>query len=150
MRPKLPLPVHRHKVDWRMGTNSRALTSEARGPCHRRFAGALCGFVRPSAITTEMGEVRPAQAPLRHKVRLLKLSTAKRANAFLRPDAVPAESKANMGAIIRLRERLRLPSGQTMTEYALILATVAAVLISLYTTSGTIIKALINQVDPML
>ena len=46
--------------------------------------------------------------------------------------------------------RLRNAGGQTMTEYALILATIAAVLVSLYGTAGTIVKTLVNQVVPML
>jgi Flp pilus assembly pilin Flp len=41
-------------------------------------------------------------------------------------------------------------SGQTMTEYSLILATIAVVIISLYNTAGTIISALIGHVGPLL
>jgi len=44
----------------------------------------------------------------------------------------------------------RARRGQTMTEYALILATVAAVIVSLYTSAGTIISTLVNQVGPLL
>jgi len=37
-----------------------------------------------------------------------------------------------------------------MTEYALILTVVAAVLVSLLNTSGTLLKTLIDQVGPLL
>ena len=40
--------------------------------------------------------------------------------------------------------------GQTMTEYALILATIAAVLIGLFQSSGTIVSLLVSHVDPLL
>jgi len=40
--------------------------------------------------------------------------------------------------------------GQTMTEYSLILATIAVVIISLYNTAGTIINTLIGRVGPLL
>jgi len=40
--------------------------------------------------------------------------------------------------------------GQTMTEYALILVTVAAVMVSLYESAGTILTSIINQVAPLL
>ena len=49
--------------------------------------------------------------------------------------------------------RIRRPealSGQTMTEYALILATVAAVLVALFDSAGTIVNELVNQVGPYL
>jgi Flp pilus assembly pilin Flp len=42
------------------------------------------------------------------------------------------------------------PRGQTMTEYALILATVAIVVVSLYNTAGTILTELVNKVGPYL
>jgi Flp pilus assembly pilin Flp len=42
------------------------------------------------------------------------------------------------------------PRGQTMTEYALILATIAAVLITLYQSGGGIISLLVSHVDPLL
>ncbi len=42
------------------------------------------------------------------------------------------------------------PSGQTMTEYAMILATIAAVLITLYQNGGAIVSLLISHVDPLL
>jgi len=41
-------------------------------------------------------------------------------------------------------------SGQTMTEYALILATISAVIVSLYTTSGNVVRSLVNQVGALL
>ena len=44
----------------------------------------------------------------------------------------------------------RASRGQTMTEYALILATVAAVLVSLYTSAGTIVTTLVSKVGPLL
>ena len=40
--------------------------------------------------------------------------------------------------------------GQTMTEYSLILATIAVVIISLYNTAGTIISTLLSHVGPLL
>ncbi len=40
--------------------------------------------------------------------------------------------------------------GQTMTEYALILATVALVLVALYHTAGTLVLALVGKVGPLL
>jgi Flp pilus assembly pilin Flp len=40
--------------------------------------------------------------------------------------------------------------GQTMTEYALILGTIAIVLISFYNNAGSIIDALVQRVDPLL
>lgn len=55
-----------------------------------------------------------------------------------------------MSVQIRRFRRLRNAVGQTMTEYALILATIAAVLISLYGTAGALVKELVNQVVPML
>jgi len=44
----------------------------------------------------------------------------------------------------------RAARGQTMTEYALILATIAAVLISLYTTAGTMLTTIVGKVGPLL
>ncbi len=44
----------------------------------------------------------------------------------------------------------RAARGQTMTEYALILAAVAAVIVSLYTTAGTILTELVGKVGPLL
>jgi Flp pilus assembly pilin Flp len=40
--------------------------------------------------------------------------------------------------------------GQTMTEYSLILAAIAVVLISLYSSAGTIITELVTRVGPLL
>jgi Flp pilus assembly pilin Flp len=40
--------------------------------------------------------------------------------------------------------------GQTMTEYALILATIAVVVVSLYQTSGTIVGSLLSSIDGSL
>jgi Flp pilus assembly pilin Flp len=40
--------------------------------------------------------------------------------------------------------------GQTMTEYALILVTVAAVAVALFQNAGTILTAIVNQVGPLL
>jgi Flp pilus assembly pilin Flp len=42
------------------------------------------------------------------------------------------------------------PRGQTMVEYALILATIAVVVASLYTTAGTILEELVSKVGPYL
>ena len=44
-------------------------------------------------------------------------------------------------------ERMSSCDGQTMTEYALILATIAIVVVSLYQTSGVIIQSLLNGID---
>lgn len=44
----------------------------------------------------------------------------------------------------------RAARGQTMTEYALILGAIAAVLVSLYTTAGTLLTTLISKVGPLL
>ena len=40
--------------------------------------------------------------------------------------------------------------GQTMTEYAMILVTIAAVTIALVSNAGTIITALVSKVGPLL
>jgi len=40
--------------------------------------------------------------------------------------------------------------GQTMTEYALILATIAAVCVALIQNAGTIVSALVGHVGPLL
>jgi Flp pilus assembly pilin Flp len=47
-------------------------------------------------------------------------------------------------------EETKNPRGQTMTEYALILATIAAVLITLYQNGGVIVSLLVSHVDPLL
>ena len=44
----------------------------------------------------------------------------------------------------------RSRDGQTMTEYALILATIAAIVVSLYQTSGTIVQSLLGTIDGSL
>jgi Flp pilus assembly pilin Flp len=49
--------------------------------------------------------------------------------------------------IVRGRESSR---GQTMAEYALILATIAVVAIGLVNNAGAIINALVNGVDSLL
>lgn len=54
-------------------------------------------------------------------------------------------SKSPSISVTRRAER-----GQTMTEYALILATIAAVVISLYTSAGTILSTLVAKVGPLL
>jgi Flp pilus assembly pilin Flp len=52
--------------------------------------------------------------------------------------------------LAKLSKNLRTPdrnqSGQTMTEYALILAAIAIVAIVAYTTLGTSITSLINEI----
>jgi Flp pilus assembly pilin Flp len=45
--------------------------------------------------------------------------------------------------------RLRQAKGQTMTEYALILATIAVVLSSLYTTAGLDVETLVTKVGSL-
>src|SRR5207245_1110268 len=59
---------------------------------------------------------------------------------------------SNMGRLaefyIRLREFQKgLSQGQTMTEYALILAAVAVVVFAAYATMGNDISALVNRID---
>jgi Flp pilus assembly pilin Flp len=54
-----------------------------------------------------------------------------------------------MGFLERTLHRLKLAKGQTMTEYALILATVAVVLTSLYTTAGTEVETLVGKVGAL-
>ncbi len=46
--------------------------------------------------------------------------------------------------------RIRGLNGQTMTEYALILAAVAVIVVSLYQTSGTIVQGLLASIDSYL
>jgi Flp pilus assembly pilin Flp len=50
------------------------------------------------------------------------------------------------------RERRARPSsrGQTMTEYALILSSIAVVMVAFYQNAGTIITTLVNHVGPLL
>ena len=50
----------------------------------------------------------------------------------------------------RIFRRIGFRDGQTMTEYALILATIAAVVVSLYQTSGVIVQGLIRTIDGSL
>jgi Flp pilus assembly pilin Flp len=45
--------------------------------------------------------------------------------------------------------KVRRAKGQTMTEYALILATVAIVLSSLYTTAGLDVETLVGKVGSL-
>ncbi len=49
----------------------------------------------------------------------------------------------------RTLQRAWEAKGQTMTEYALILATVAIVLGSLYTTAGTEVETLVDRVGAL-
>ena len=49
-----------------------------------------------------------------------------------------------------VRPETENPRGQTMTEYALILATIAVALISLYQNAGVIVTLLVSHVDPLL
>ena len=55
-----------------------------------------------------------------------------------------------MSQLKRAYRGLLSARGQTMTEYALILATVAVVLISLFDTAGTIVSLLVSHVGPLL
>jgi len=50
-------------------------------------------------------------------------------------------------SIVRLRA---LPRGQTMAEYALILATIALITAALYNTAGVILSGLLATVDSLL
>ena len=44
-------------------------------------------------------------------------------------------------------KRIQSYDGQTMTEYALILAAIAIVVVSLYQTSGIIVQTLLGSID---
>lgn len=55
-----------------------------------------------------------------------------------------------MSLLRRVCESFPRNRGQTMTEYALILATVAVVIVSFYNTAGTIVNELVNRVGPLL
>ena len=55
-----------------------------------------------------------------------------------------------MNWMTRIIRRLPAKQGQTMTEYALILATIATVVVSLYRTSGTILQSLLGSIDSSL
>lgn len=48
-----------------------------------------------------------------------------------------------------LRRLRRRATGQTMTEYALVLATIAVVLTSFYTTAGTEVTTLVDRVGAL-
>jgi Flp pilus assembly pilin Flp len=51
---------------------------------------------------------------------------------------------------IRILRRIRGSDAQTMTEYALILAAIAIVVVALYQTSGTIVAGLLGTIDGSL
>ena len=55
-----------------------------------------------------------------------------------------------MNWMTRIVRRFPSRQGQTMTEYALILATIATVVVSLYKTSGTILQSLLSTIDSSL
>jgi Flp pilus assembly pilin Flp len=55
-----------------------------------------------------------------------------------------------MSQLKRACRELASSRGQTMTEYALILATIAVVLISLFDTAGNIVTLLVSHVGPLL
>ena len=55
-----------------------------------------------------------------------------------------------MNWLTRTVRKLPRRDGQTMTEYALILATIAAVVVSLYQTSGVIVSTLLGSIDSSL
>ena len=55
-----------------------------------------------------------------------------------------------MSQLKNARPETENPRGQTMTEYALILATIATVLIALFQNSGAIVSLLVSHVDPLL
>jgi Flp pilus assembly pilin Flp len=55
-----------------------------------------------------------------------------------------------MNWMTRITSRIPRRNGQTMTEYALILATIATVVVSLYKTSGTIVQTLLTSIDNAL
>jgi len=55
-----------------------------------------------------------------------------------------------MNWMTRIISRIPSRKGQTMTEYALLLATIATIVVSLYRTSGTILQSLLNSIDNAL
>ena len=55
-----------------------------------------------------------------------------------------------MNWLTRIISRIPSKNGQTMAEYALILATIATVVVSLYRTSGTIVQSLLTTIDSSL
>jgi Flp pilus assembly pilin Flp len=59
--------------------------------------------------------------------------------------------REKVNRIIKMYERVRkLAKGQTMTEYALILAAIAIVVFIAYETMGNDIKSLVSSVDSYL
>ncbi len=77
-------------------------------------------------------------------------SRVRRSVAFRHHEEIISWSEGTMKLIVRLQERLRFADGQTMTEYALILATVAAVVVSMYNTSGVYLKGLVEHINSFL
>jgi len=55
-----------------------------------------------------------------------------------------------MNWLTRTVRKLPRRNGQSMTEYALILAGIAAVIVSLYRTSGVIVQTLVAYIDSSL
>jgi Flp pilus assembly pilin Flp len=55
-----------------------------------------------------------------------------------------------MSLLKRAHQNRAFAPGQTMTEYSLILAAIAVVLISLYSSAGAIITTLVSHVGPLL
>lgn len=55
-----------------------------------------------------------------------------------------------MNWLTRTVRRIRSRDGQTMTEYALIMAAIVAIVVSLYQTSGTIVQSLVATIDSSL
>jgi Flp pilus assembly pilin Flp len=55
-----------------------------------------------------------------------------------------------MNRHIRVSRSLVVSRGQTMTEYALILATIAAITVALINNAGTIISELVGTVSHLL
>ena len=66
-------------------------------------------------------------------------------NSDLTPESLGGDAMSKSPLITR-----HWPRGQTMSEYALILATIAAILVSLYTSAGTIVATLVSKVGPLL
>jgi Flp pilus assembly pilin Flp len=55
-----------------------------------------------------------------------------------------------MSQVKRAYREIVSPRGQTMTEYAMILATIAVVLFAFLQNAGAIVSALIDRVVPLL
>jgi Flp pilus assembly pilin Flp len=55
-----------------------------------------------------------------------------------------------MSLLNRAHRKTPFEPGQTMTEYSLILAAIAVVLISLYSSAGAIVATLVTHVGPLL